>query len=104
VGETLWVDKGKLRECAGIVDACAVTVENTAGNQAVPALALADVALAGSVTVGHIAPLGRALSEAAGDMVTAMRGLAQGLEQAANRFHTVDVVLGGAADGGNGPR
>jgi hypothetical protein len=69
----LWVDKGKLRECAGIVDACA-------------------------------APPGRALAEAAGDLVTAMRGLAQGLEQAANRFHTVDVDLGRAADGGNGPR
>lgn len=103
MGETLWVDKAKLRECAGIVDAVAGTVEDGAGKQAMPALALAEVALAGSVTVDHLAPLGRALGEAAGDMVTAMRGLAQGLEVAANRFHTVDVVLGQAA-AGNGPR
>jgi hypothetical protein len=96
MGETLWVDKAKLRECAKTVDNSAKQVEESAGKKAIPALAVAEVALAGSVTVGTLPPVGRTLAEVAGDMVTAMRGLAQGLEAAANRFHAVDVVYGQA--------
>jgi hypothetical protein len=99
VGETLWVDKAKLRESARFVDATANMIESSAGKEALPALGLAEVALRGSVTVFELPKLGHAVAEAAGDMVTAMRGLAQGLDAAANRFHTVDVVLGQAAEG-----
>jgi hypothetical protein len=96
MGETLWVDKAKLRECAKTVEKAANQVEDSAGKQAIPALAVAEATLAGSVTTGTLPAVGRALAEVVADMVTAMDGLAQGLETAANRFHTVDVVYGRA--------
>jgi hypothetical protein len=96
MAETLVVDKAKLRECAKTVDTSAKQVEESAGKKAIPTLAMAEVTLAGSVTVGTLPRVGRSLAEVAGDMVTAMRGLAQGLETAAARFERVDVVLGQA--------
>ena len=96
MGQTLTVDKDKLRRCASSVESAAGRVEGAAGTKAVPALAAAEVVLAGSVTVGTLPRVSQALAECAGDMVTAMRGLAEGLETAADLFQTVDVVLGQA--------
>jgi hypothetical protein len=96
MGETLSVDKGKLRQGAKIVEDAAKEIEVSAGKQSIAALALAEQALAGSVSAGSLPRVGRSLAEVSGDMVTAMRGLAEGLQTAANRFHTVDIVLGEA--------
>ena len=104
MGETLWVDKNKLRECAEKVETAADEVEGAAGKKAIPSLAVAEAALAGSVTAGTLAPVGRSLAEVVADMVTAMDGLAQGLQTAATRFHTVDVVYGQATYPAGVPR
>lgn len=96
MGQTLTVDKDRLRRCASSVDGAAKAVEVAAGEKLVPALAAAEVTVAGSVTVSTLPRVSRALAECAGDMVTAMRGLAEGLETAADRVQTVDVVLGQA--------
>ena len=96
MGETLWVDKAKLRECAKTVENAANQVEDAVGKQAIPALVSTEAMLTESATAGTLGPVGRALAEVVADMVTAMDGLAQGLESAANRFHTVDVVYGQA--------
>jgi hypothetical protein len=97
VGETLTVDKAKLREAAKKVDDAARLLEEAAGDSAVPQLAVAEAALAGSVTDDVLPRIGRGLSECASDMMSAMLGLAQGLESAARRFDTVDMVYGRAA-------
>jgi hypothetical protein len=104
MGQTLTVDKDKLRGCATSVEGAAGRVQDAAGGQVVPALAAAEVALAGSATAGTLPRVSRALAECAGDMVTAMRGLAEGLETAADRFQTVDVVLGQATYPAGTPR
>jgi hypothetical protein len=104
MGETLWVDKGQLRDGANKVAGAANHLEEAAGRKAIPALAVAEAALAGSVTAATMAPVGRGLAEVVADMVTAMDGLAQGLETAANRFHTVDVVFGQATHPAGVPR
>jgi hypothetical protein len=104
MGETLWVDKGQLRDGANKVAEAATQLEEAAGKKAIPALAVAEAALAGSVTAATMAPVGRGLAEVVSDMVTAMDGLAQGLETAANRFHTVDVVFGQATYSAGVPR
>jgi hypothetical protein len=96
MGQTLTVDKDKLRRCASSVGTAADGVERAAGGKVVSALAAAEVTLAGSVTVSTLPRVSRSLAECAGDMVTAMRGLVEGLETAADRFQTVDVVLGQA--------
>lgn len=97
MGETLTVDKAKLRAAAKRVDDAARGLEEAAGDSAVPQLAVAEAALAGSVTDEVLPRMGRGLAECASDMMSAMLGLAQGLETAARRFDTVDVIYGRAA-------
>lgn len=97
MAEKLWVDKTKLRAGAATVDTAADEVDASVGRMVNRYLALAEEALPGSVTSGTLPGMARAVTEAAADMVAGMRGLSQGLEAAANRFHTVDVVLGEAA-------
>lgn len=53
--------------------------------------------LAGAVSVGALRELGEAVAGVHGDLVTALGGLAQGLESVVERFVEVDVMSADAA-------
>jgi hypothetical protein len=104
MGQTITVDRTKLLACASAVDGAGKGVESAAGEGVIPALATAEAAVEGSVTAGALPRVGTSLAEVAADLVTAIRGLADGLETAAERFQQVDVLLGEATHSSGTPR
>jgi hypothetical protein len=93
------VDKGKLRAGAARVDEAAKNLEGAAGPGVAQAMAAVEDDLPEAVTAGVAIELSRAVAEVTADLMAALQGLAEGLEAAAENFHTVDVVYGEAAGG-----
>jgi hypothetical protein len=99
VGETITVDKAKLRAGAGRVDEAAKALEGAAGLGVAQAMAALEDDLPEAVTSGAAVELSRAIAEVTADLMAALQGLAEGLEAAAEKFDQVDVVYGKGAGG-----
>lgn len=93
------VDKAKLRAAAGRCHEAATAVEGAAGHGTAQALAQLEDDIPEAVTAGAGIDLSHQIAEVAGDLVTALHTLGEGLEKAARDFDTVDVVYGNAAGG-----
>jgi hypothetical protein len=96
---TITVDKAKLRAGAGRVDEAAKNLESVVGLGVAQAMAGLEDELPEAVTAGVAVELSRAIAEVTADLLSALQGLAEGLEAAAEKFDTVDVVYGKAAGG-----
>lgn len=99
MGETITVDKARLRAGAKRVDDAAKALESAAGLGVARAMAAVEDEIPEAVTSGKAIELSRAIAEVTSDLMAALQGLSEGLEAAAEKFDKVDVVY---ADGAGG--
>lgn len=104
MAELVTVDVPALQAAAAVVRGRSTKVDKPLSG-AVSSAVGAEATLAGSASGPALAQVAAVLSPVTGDRIRALEDLGRGMDEAAARFHRVDLVAGAAAsDRPSGPR